>query len=1185
MELPEETVEQELFEAHVAGDPSQPIDEDGADPESLEQHNGDETISDEDGDADFPAEQVAEADQAEEEEHEDQRPGEKRLRVFISYNRNDNDGAIAERIYDELGQQYDVFLDRRTIRIGEPYEEVTEHWLDTSDFVIALISAKSVETSFIKAELQRAYERYKAEARPIVIPLRINYAGPSGLRLDAYIGHFQRIDWDNKNFDWLLEQLHAGLSNKLAGITKAVITGTDIIPISDTLRERYAQAFVEPRELINAPVSFDEERLLWISGDPAVTNYVALSMAATMTDKSLYEITKQRKWSEINRTLISDSTIVLRDALPASYLEESGAIGEWHALRAIIERNNIIIATAPDDEFKKLQQELLRYQFTDYQHRQVDAGSYSDDSKLLIFSRLIEHLFKTGELDEDKYAWAVDLVKDPNETDPGGHGRARAIERRRRDMRKKFRENLGRWSPADLLRFVLSLSQVDSESDIARLLQRSAAIEDEIRSWFLALDDSTRCFVMTVALFANLDHQDLWEYYKSVVEHLRHLDANLSLLPFGICRKRAHPYVSLDGPIALDERVADAVRQEIARSYREYFVELTPILKGWSVPPGRSPKTIEQRNQRKPKIEETRTARMAIARMVGIAARLGLDDLIEILDYWATDSNIQIRKSVALAFAETARSPTGVNYALNILERWSLDINSHGQTRWRALAAAHALGFVTAAANDAYVTLRALHCLRTFARSRRPDARFYASIALRQVARFAPLSSTEGALGRLAKDDRTEVRMNVAAALNESRAYDADTADTLIERWVLSDDPNRRWVALCGIVTSRKSQNGTSPNKYERLLDFLDSEESALSLASVLGETVTDDHYGQVARDTFSYLVEKSQDRAWDNLASALGAVPVGKLEKELLPLLHFDTAPLFDERAIEVRREVLRKKLDDPPHFLSILKSWLSREQLRLEVFRALTMLLDESLESARAQFMGTMADYFSQNASGVNEMLTALEALAPGHFALLRRAVIREAFRRVLQDPPKFLSLTEKQLAHEATSDATRDAIMALVSNDPPGSREAMLRTLLECHTQSPDATRSLLSALGTTASLDLTTAVHEFNYRVIEAAMATPASFPSTALGMVQRDSQIFSLLNYLAAPEPQGQRSNLVRALVEARLMELPAAEEFLALPALKEWVNLASIAPEVARSFYVRKVFSRKFVRRLFTRKL
>jgi len=37
--------------------------------------------------------------------------------------------------------------------------------------------------------------------------------------------------------------------------------------------------------------------------------------------------------------------------------------------------------------------------------------------------------------------------------------------------------------------------------------------------------------------------------FKEIIDHLRKFDPDLSLLPFGICRKRAQPNVSLDGPI------------------------------------------------------------------------------------------------------------------------------------------------------------------------------------------------------------------------------------------------------------------------------------------------------------------------------------------------------------------------------------------------------------------------------------------------------------------------------------------------------------------------------------------------------------------------------------------------------------------------------------------------------------
>ena len=1126
-------------------------------------------------------------------EGEEQAEGERRPTIFISYNRNPNDSGVAVRIYEELSQHYRVFLDQRTLIPASDWELETELWLKKADFIIALISATSVETLFMKAELQDAYERYRTEGRPRVIPVQIAYAGPYGLRLRAYIGHFQALPWDSQNYLWLFEQLRAAISNKPAAISKSPIVGTDIIPISDALRMRWANTFVEPPELSGAGVLFEEKRLLWVTGDAGVRNYIALSLAARAKAESMYEVTRSRKWSEINNTNISDSVIVLRDALPAIHLDtEAAAVGEWHSLRAIIERNNIIIATSPDDEFERLIQELRRYQFTDYQHLRIESDSYTDVAKIEIFARLLEHLFQSGEIDEKKYTWAAELLRQPDEATPapappGGRGRVKALERLQRESRSKFRENIRVWSPSDIERFALSLPRVNSLSDIAKLLQRNAAIEDEIHSWFLALDDSTRCFVLALAIFPETNNEKLWEKYKVIVDDLRRFDPGLRLMPFGVCRERADPYVLAEGPIYLtDERVSEAIRQELARSYREYFVELLPRLKEWSVPPGHDAKTLEQKNERKPKIEESREMRAAIARAVGIVGRLGVDDLLEILDYWATDSNIHIRKAVAIALEQTAKSQTGVNHALNLLEKWCLDVNLPGALRWRPLAAAIALGSVTSAAPDPYVTLRALHCLGRLARSRRKDARFYVSIALRQVARHSPLAALEGILRRLAADERIEVRINVAGALNDARSYDAEAAAALSEQWALSDDENRRWVALAGVVTSRGGQNGAYPDKYQKLLELLENEESAASLASVLGETVKDDHHGPVAEETFMHLAQEAKGGAWDHLAKGLADVPLGKLENRLLPLLRSEATPLLDERVIDVRREVLKKRLSQPARLLNTLKAWLNQEEARIEVFRTLTLLFDEGEGGCRSRFVTALAEYYAEDRLIVNQLLARLENLAPAYFASFARAVRQEAFKHLLLDPPNFVASAYSDLASDETSDAARDTLESLALDRPTGSRDELLGALAQGYAHTPATVKTLLLSMKSSGRPELVRAAYEFNYRAMEGAISAPHALPSVALEMINGDDErgeALSMLNYMASPEPQGRRSALVQALVEARLREAPGVDELLAHPALKNWARLATLQSEVTRGFYVRKIFSRKFTR-LFTRK-
>jgi hypothetical protein len=1144
-------------------------------------------------------EQAAEEGQMEGEEQaaeEEQDAEESRPTIFISYNRNDNDSLVAQRIYEEFGQQYEVFLDTEKLVVGLPYESTTEDWLKKVDIIIALISAQSVESLYVKAELEGAYNRWRTQGKPRVIPVRVDYNGPYKLRLSAYIGHFQSLTWDNKNYVWLFEQLRAAISLKLPPSTpRSVIVGTDILPISDTLRGRWAETFVPPRELDSEDALFKENRLLWVTGDAGVRNYVALSLAArTKETKALYEVTKARKWSEVNNTSVSDSAIVFRDALPSQFDDDSGTIsvGEWHSLRAIIERNNIIIATSPNEGVERLKQELRRYQFTDYKPLSVGHDSYTKVDKLEIFTRLLDFTFKAGELDEETYALAAELLKESEEAAlaPGAapaRGRERAIERLQREARGRFRENIARWSPSDIERFVLSLPQVETLSDIAKLLQQNADIENEIRTWFLGLDDSTRCFVLALAILPELSHEELWGKYKVIVEHLRHFDPGLRLLPFGVCRRGAYPNVSAEGPIYFsDESVSDAIRQEVVRSYREYLIELMPLLKEWSVPSGRNPKTEEQKNQRKLKIEEGAEVRASIARSIGVAGRLGLDDLEGILDYWATDSNFQVRKSVAIALGQTARDQAGAGHALGLIEKWCLDINSQPPLRWRAMAAAIATGNVAAAAGDPYVTLRLLQCLERFARSRRNDARFYASVALRQVARHAPLSAAEGIIRRLAGDERVEVRVNAAAALNEVRPSDGGESTPLSEQWALSNDEKRRWVALCGIVMGRRGQR---PDKYERLLELLRHEGAAVTLASVLGELVGDYHYGQVAEETFTYLAREADAGAWANFAAGLGRLPAGRLDGKLLPLLRSATAPtpLLDERLVDVRREALKQKLSEPAQLLNTLKVWLDRDGERLEVFRALALLLDEEPDGCRSQLVAALAEHYGRDQAGVTRLLSRLEDLAPAYFDPLARAVRRTAFERLLQDPPAFVALACEALSGAGASSAAREAIGAFALDEPPGSREVMLRVLAEGYAHSPVAAKELLAGLKSSGSPELAHVAYEFNYRRMEAAIATPSSFPSVALELIGGDGgqgESLSLLNYLAAPEPAGVRSSLVNALAEARRLQVAEADELLAHPALTGWSNLVSLPAEVTRAFYVRKIFPRKLAAKLFIRK-
>ena len=86
-------------------------------------------------------------------------------------------------------------------------------------------------------------------------------------------------------------------------------------------------------------------------------------------------------------------------------------------------------------------------------------------------------------------------------------------------IREQFRRLIGKtWLPADIERFVNEkLPAVQHESDIFEVLRQDADIDSRVRAWFAGLDDSARCFVFTLTMFAGLDTDELWARHKEIV--------------------------------------------------------------------------------------------------------------------------------------------------------------------------------------------------------------------------------------------------------------------------------------------------------------------------------------------------------------------------------------------------------------------------------------------------------------------------------------------------------------------------------------------------------------------------------------------------------------------------------------------------------------------------------------------
>ncbi|HEX8337961.1 MAG TPA: toll/interleukin-1 receptor domain-containing protein [Pyrinomonadaceae bacterium] len=906
--------------------------------------------------------------------------------VFISYNRQ-HDERVARYLYGELGQQYEVFFDQETIPLAVQFVEFAEAWLDRADFFIILISKGSLESGWVLAELERAYRLNREKGRPRVIPVRVAYTGPYPLDVHAYIGRAQALFWDDRHVAAHVARLQSVIDNGgWERPARSLNVGMDGMLVGEHRRARIAETFVAPQGVSEGLLG--ECKLLWLTGDADVSNYAALSLAGREEGRPLYEVTRARSWSDVNNTGVSDSAIVLRDALPSAHFEEATAGEELNALRALIERGNVVVATAPDEQFEYVRQEMVRYEFRDYQRRSLSRQSYDEAARLAIFGRLLNFSLRAGDLGEEQASWARDL-----------------------EPRPLFREVVRKWSPSDIERFVVdSLPDATRAADVMRLLQRNAAIEDEVHAWFLSLDEATRCFLLTVALFPETEGELLWEKYKAVVRELRKLDSRLPVQPFGICRQRASRYVSQEGPIYVrDARVADAIRQELTKNYREFFVELTKErLREWTVPEGRE--AVPQEPQRKQKVKEGRETRRAVARMVGCAGRLGLDDVKGILEFWAADPEFYVRQAVADALAETARTQSGINHALTLLEQWCRESAPKGAAPRRVLAAAIALGGLASAPLDDYATQRLVQCATRLAHSRNRDVRFHLSIALRDLARGLPLAPLKGVLSQLAVEKnpgtRVSVRVNVSNALNVARARGPE-GEELWSQWVNAPEEWWRWTAVCALVTWRG-------DKYPRLFQLLArGGDATQTLAAVCAEVQGDKDHAEAAAETFKRLVRDADGEARDNLAAALAAMPAAA-EGRLLPLLRAHGSPALEEQVVEARRETLAAELDASARFAAVLRDWLAREESRLEFFKAFALLSAVEPEGRRGRVVSTLAECYLDDPDGTSGLLEKLEEMAPSSFGFLapavRLAAVEAQHRR---EPPRLIFIRRPQTA----------------------------------------------------------------------------------------------------------------------------------------------------------------------------
>jgi hypothetical protein len=1115
----------------------------------------------------------------------------KKPRVFISHKRDValND-EIAMRLKTDLEPWCEsIYLDLDML-IGRNYVETIEAELSNSDFMIVLISEEANQSGWIKTELDYANFYHQQKGSPTILPVRFGFPDhePFNPRVNVHIADIQAVSYDPINDDYerdLLEPLRLAIT--LDSTTSSPERAEDRLAgfiVHESRRERLRAAFMEPSSLAGIRAELRDRKLLWIAGDAGVRNYLGLSLAVDEGRNRIYEVLKPLSWSAINSSVVSNSTIVFQDSTPAEYFDETTPKAELNSLRSLIKRNNTVIVTLSQEAFQDVEPELRKEAFEYDVLRRVTAATYDEQAKLNIFRDLLELSYQLNTLHQKQYEWATKLLE------PGAavHG---LRQRRKIENRDKFLEIIRRCTPADIERFfTLHLREVQRSDDFITLLQLNAGGDAEIHSWFISLDDSTKCFVLTLALCSELDRQEFWAKYKIIVKELRKLDASLSLLPLGICRQRATPYVSTEGPIDfVDTRVAKAINDEVARNYREYLVELLPKLKEWSVPDRGQTPVDARSEERKREASQTQAFRTAVARLVGMAGKESLDaDISGMLEHWATDPILKIREAVGIALEQTAQDTDSANRALDLLKSWGSGAGNDERSFFKLYATAFPLTRFASLSSGQAVYLRALTYLKFLTKDARGSVRFYTSIAVRKMARKAQFADLEVLLGALANDTHLATRLNAAQALNEARFGNEQEVLNLIERWLISDDENLRWVAICSRLSAGNQSGIRDPDGIQRKVDEIRAllAQDADMVANVFLELIGDDRLKKTSWPILKHLLrQETSNGLRETLITALAHSDFNRLDKKLLARLR--TGKTEDERLIAViRREFWRQRLQMPSDLLMDLCKSLSQGRTSREVFMTLLSLLKPEPEGHRQEFINAVVSDYPENHEILEDLLLKLKRMADSVFQPLCLEIQREALKRVFHNPPVFLELSVAGLERPETSAEMCRVLVSLAQPEPVGYRAELFQALAYASTLGTPLVNRLLSLFRASNNRFLVVLARESTYRLLEAnLLSAPPTFFSTILENMEDPEEwknTLIALQTLAQPSPGGQRRTLVTALASEKATRPAGVEQFLQHPSVRGIPILKGLQFEVRMASLLDHFFVPETIFRLFT---
>lgn len=542
----------------------------------------------------------------------------------------------------------------------------------------------------------------------------------------------------------------------------------DEFRVSAEEQNRLEHIYVHPcpkHVLFQARQVLENRHFLLIHGEMGVgKRSTALRLALDLlSERQAFRLIRVSRFTPLSDLRDAEgSAIIIPDAFGLFRLERLD-IEKDVGLIEELTKSNFVIMTSSTSALAEVLREtrLEEWELMHNAQLHLTAGSYDKRARRSMLECHLSWAVEEGRVQPDQAKWLSDALESSRDS----------------DLQTAL---YGLALPLDIKRLVDDrLPRIKEVNQLLPTIRELSNLQREIRTWFHSLDDDQQCFLFTLALFDGFDRSEIWKWYTQIIGKLRTRNPALSIRPLGTMSTATQPYVAKTHgtPTFAHPSFHEAILRVVAEEYREYFLDLIPDFVEASVPPADASTGDE--------IAKTQPVREAISLAAGEIARSGVNELMKLIEAWASYKIGRVRLAATEVLSRATESPTQIESVLKLLYGWAGDRTreNYGK-RWTA---AVTYGRLSKAAPE-----RAISGLSYLATDPSPFVRSGVPKALRSLSAVRPNESRR-IFTDLAADSDDYTRRAVSNVLRTVSYRRLDFVADLLKEWSSMESANRIW--------------------------------------------------------------------------------------------------------------------------------------------------------------------------------------------------------------------------------------------------------------------------------------------------------------------------------------------------------------------------------------------------------